>query len=273
VVPLGSKALFALAGLGLIASIAYGVATKDSSATTVLGFVAVGAFALGVAVLLAGADQEPWVATDAPLAEQPPAGGRGLLPSAFPLVAAAAFGTLALAAATNVVVGVVGLVLAAVAGLGWLFQVWTEDGTYSAGYGLRIKERLLLPVGLPVGVVALVGAIAISVSRVFLALPEKGTRVAAIVIAIVILLSAFAIASSKRVARTALVLLTTFAFVAVIAAGIAGQAHGERSFEKAKGIRHYAPLPGQPSTVAASDTAGATGSSATTAAPTTTTGS
>ena len=172
-VPLGSKALFALAGLGLIASIAYGVATKDSSATTVLGFVAVGAFALGVAVLLAGADQEPWVATDAPLAEQPPAGGRGLLPSAFPLVAAAAFGTLA---------------LAAVAGLGWLFQVWTEDGTYSAGYGLRIKERLLLPVGLPVGVVALVGAIAISVSRVFLALPEKGTRVAAIVIAIVILL-------------------------------------------------------------------------------------
>ena len=72
----------------------------------------------------------------------------------------------------------------------------------------------------------------ISLSRIFLALPENGTRAVALAVALVVLLSAFAVAASERMARTALTLLIVFAFASVIGAGVAGLAHGERKFEK-----------------------------------------
>ena len=103
----------------------------------------------------------------------------------------------------------------------------------------------MLPIRLPLGVFLLVAIIAASLSRVFLALPEDGTRIVALVIAVVIMVSAFAVAASERMARTALTLLCVFAFLCVLGAGAAGLAHGERTFEKpTKPIAHGKLLPG-----------------------------
>jgi len=273
VVPFASKALFALAAVGLVASIAYGVATGDGSATAALGFVAAGAFILGLAVALADPDRAPWVAAGAPLVQEAPAGGRPLLPSAWPMAAGVALGVAALAAATDAVVVLAAIAVLTVVGLGWLFQQWVEDPTYTPSFGARLKERLLVPIGLPLAVVFLVAVIVLSLSRVFLALPETATQGVALAVAVIILVSAFAIASATRMARTALLLLTALALVAVIAAGAAGLSHGERHFEKATNPHPAAPAPGQPTGAGSSGSGGATtattvagGTTATTAA-------
>ena len=46
-------------------------------------------------------------------------------------------------------------------------------------------------------------------------------------------------------ARTALVVLSTFALACVVAAGIAGLNHGERKFEKPKLTTTFVPRPGE----------------------------
>jgi len=242
VVPFGSKALWGFGLLATVAAIAYGAATNDGSGGTILAFVAAGAVLLGVLVVVADPDRAPWSAPDATLAEQAPAGPSPSLPSAWPVLGAVGLGVLALAAATNAVTVVAAVLVLAVVGTGWLLQQSSEHASYTGRYAARLKERLLLPVGLPVGVAALVAIITISLSRIFLALPENGTRAVALAVALVVLLSAFAIASSDRMARTALLLLIGFAFLCLVGAGVAGIAHGERKFETPKPI-HHAQLP------------------------------
>ncbi len=242
-VPFGSKALWGFGFLAVVAAIAYGAATNDTSGGTVLASVAVGAILLGVVVVVADADRAPWHAPDAPLSPQSPVGGRPSMPSPWPLAGAVGLGVLALAAATNGVVVLAAVLVLALSGLGWLFQQWSEHPTYSGRYAARLKERLLLPVGLPLGVFSLVAIITISLSRIFLALPENGTRAVALAIAVVVLLAAFAVAASDRMARTALILLLVFAFASLIGAGAAGIAHGERKFDKLTKAIPHAPLP------------------------------
>lgn len=235
-VPFGSKALFGFSVAAMIAAIAYGLATNDGSGGAVLGFAAAGAFVLGVTVAIADPDLPTYVApADTAPADIRPAGARPALPSPWPLAGAVALGLLALAAATNAVVVLAAVLLLLISGLGWLFQHWAEHPSYTARYGTRLKERFLVPIGLPLGVFALVAVIAISLSRIFLALPEQGTRIVALILALVILFSAFAIAASQRMARNALAALCGFAVLAVIGAGIAGISHGERKFEKVTG--------------------------------------
>jgi hypothetical protein len=131
----------------------------------------------------------------------------------------------------------------AVAAVGWVLQEWSEHPAYSRRYALRLRERLVIPIGLPVLVLALIAIITISLSRIFLALPENGTRAVALAVALVILLSAFAVAASEHMARTALLLLIGFAFACLLGAGVAGIAHGERTFEQPTKPVPHAPLP------------------------------
>jgi cytochrome c oxidase subunit IV len=243
VLPLGTKALFVMALVTLITSAVYGLATNDSTATTALGFVAVGAFVLGVVVIFADPDRAPWVAPDTPLAQQSPSGGRPQAASPWPLAGGLALGVLVIAAAADAVIVLTAAGVLTVVALGWFFQHWTEDESYTPRYGARLKERILLPIGLPVGVFALVAVIAISLSRVLLAVSEQGTRYVAFAVAAVVIISGFAIAASERMARTALALLCSFALLAAVGAGIAGMVHGERHFETPKTKPFHGSLP------------------------------
>jgi hypothetical protein len=151
-------------------------------------------------------------------------------------VAAAGLGLLAIGAASNAVVVVPGVIVCLAAVVGWLSRAWSEDPRYTPRFGARLTTRLVRPVGIPVAVILLVATIAVSLSRVLLAVSETGARVVAISFAVVILGSAFVVAYQERLARAALTALTVFAFVAVIAAGAAGAAHGERKIEKKTGV-------------------------------------
>jgi len=254
----------------LLVSVFYGLETNESSATTILGFIAIGAMVLGVVVLLADADRAPWYAPDAPLGQQSPSGARPSLPSAWPMAAGLVLGLFVVAAATDAILVVAAVVLAVVVGVGWLNQQWREHPSFTGSYASRLMNRLVLPIRLPLGVFVLVLVIAVSLSRVFLALPEDGTRIVALAIAVVILVSAFTIAASARMGRTALALLCGFALICVVGAGAAGLAHGERKFEKiTKPIPHAKLLPGlNPGVVSQlSGSSSTTVSTTTTAAP------
>jgi plastocyanin len=235
VLSLGTKSLFGFAVAAFVASVVYGVATNEGSGTAVLAFVAAGAIGLAAVSLGAGPDRTPVPTVDGPLPQNPPGGGRPMYPSVWPLAAAIGIGVLAVGAATDGLLVVAAIVVGAIALLGWVFQSWTEHPIFTARFGARLTDRLLVPIGLPVGVFALVLVIALSLSRVLLAVPEQGSRVVAIVVAVVILAGAFFIVSQERMARAALSVLSAVALLAVIAAGGVGLAYGERHFEK-KGL-------------------------------------
>jgi hypothetical protein len=242
-VPFASKALWGLGILTGIAAITYGWTTNDDSGGTLLAFLAAGAIILAVAVAVADADRAPWYASGTPIAYEPPVGGRPSLPAPWPVLGAFSLAVLALGAASEAGVVIIAGVLMAVAGSGWALQQWTEHPLYSRRYAFRLRERIAIPFGLPVLVLALIAIITISLSRIFLALPEDGTRAVALAIAVVVLLSAFAVAASEHMARTALYLLIGFAFACLLGAGIAGIAHGERTFEEPTKPVPHAPLP------------------------------
>jgi plastocyanin len=236
VLSLGTKSLFGFGLAAFVASVAYGVATNEGSGATVLAFVAAGAVSLGVVSLAAGSDRTPVPSAGGPALQNPPAGARPAFPSVWPLIAAVAVGLLAIAAATDWIVLLAGIVVGALAFVGWLLQAWTEHPSFTARFGLRLQDRFLVPLGLPLGVFGLILVIALSLSRVLLATPEQGSRAIALVVAVVILGGAFFVASQERMARAALSLLSAVALVAVVAAGAVGLAHGERHFEKKGGL-------------------------------------
>ncbi len=252
-VSLATKAFFAFAVALTAASFGYGVATSDAFGTTTLAFLAAGAATFAIASLIASGDVAPVVAPETPIAEQPRIGHTPAA-SLWPFGAAVGVGLLALGAATNGTVQLGALVVLVLSGSGWLVQHWTEDPASSSVFRARLRERFTLPFALPLGVIALVAIIAISLSRIFLALPEQGTRAVALAIAAVVLVAAFVIAASAQMARTALKLLTGFAVVAAVAAGIVGVAHGERKFEKPTITTPFVPRPGEPGPTTTSST-------------------
>jgi plastocyanin len=248
---LATKALFGFGVALFAASVVYGSATQEASGATVLAFCAAAVLILAATAVAAGPDRPPTAAPDADVeaVQTPPAGGRPMFPSVWPLGAAIAVGALALAASTSGVVVAVAAVLAGAALVGWLFQAWTEHPSFSHRFGTRLSDRFVAPLGLPAGVFALVAIIALSLSRVLLAVPDTGSRIVAIAVAIVILGSAFFIVSQERMARAALSILSAVALVAVVAAGAVGLAHGERTFEKKGAAPEAAPV-----TISAKDT-------------------
>ena len=171
-----NKFLFALAGFAFVAFFGYSAAVGERSGAFLLFGLCVGALTVGLVVT--GATLSDGVS--APVEEGAPIEYRSVdpasvaRPSSWPLVAALALGLVAVGAAVDAKLMVAGLVVGLVPAAGWLGQVWREHAAWTTRLSERLDERVLVPIALPVGMILLVGAIAIAVSRVLLALPEKG---------------------------------------------------------------------------------------------------
>jgi len=241
-VPFSARVLGVWAVLLLAGAIAYGGVQDDGSATAVLAFAFAGAVALGVLLLITDSDTLSSIgggaAEGAPAMDVPSAGRvrRGLPPTPWPVVGALGVGGAAVAAASGVGAVTPVAFVAAVGGVGWLFRTWAEHPSYTPRFGARLRERLLIPVGLPLAVLTLVGVIAVSLSRLLLALPEQGSRATALSFALLVLISAFTVAASERVTRTALVLLCVITLMVLGAAGIVAAVSGHRHFERKPGV-------------------------------------
>lgn len=228
---LATKLLLALAAVAVALGTGYGVAVGERSGMTLLFFLALAAVVAGLAAVVVH-DVPPVVPTDAPPPERRAATvGTPARGSGWPLAAAVAVTILAAAAAlgTRVVIGGVVAVLAATAG--WFGRVWSEHPSWTPRARERASSRLLVPVGLPVAMVLLALAIAVSLSRVLLAIPERAAVMVALVAALVIMGICSWVASRPRLGSSALVALAAVAGVSMVGAGIAGALSGEREIE------------------------------------------
>lgn len=229
---LPSKLLFALVGLATAGAVGYGLVVGERGGIVLLAGLAVAAAVLGFA-FLGVRDTAPLVPPDAPPPDPratPP--GAPARASAWPLLAALDVGLVAVGAAVDDGLVYAGIVLCIVSALGWFGRAWSEHPSLTPRVRERVDYRFLVPLGLPVGMIALTVVIAISMSRVLLAVNKDASVVVALVVAIGILAGMWVIAVRPGVGSSALVVLAGLAGISVVGAGIAGAAQGERHFEK-----------------------------------------
>lgn len=228
---LPSKLLFALSGLAVVAAAVVGAATGERQAVLLLAGLATAAFALAVSTLSVG-DDAPFVAADAPApdarATTPGAPARG---SVWPLFAALTVGLMAVGAAVHGVLFYLGLGLGAAAGLGWFARTWSEHALWTPRVRERVDYRFVLPVFLPLGMIALTAVIAVSFSRVLLALDKEASTLVAIVAAVALLAVFSVLATRPRLGSSVIVVLAVLGALSMVGAGIAGAVQGERDFE------------------------------------------
>jgi plastocyanin len=226
-----AKILLSLAAFSGVTAVVYGVASGDRSGGVLLAAVMVAALFVSFAVMgSAGADP-----LDAPEDDEAAAAavsygpGDAARPSPWPLMTALAAGLVAVGAAEGPAFVVGGVVLALVVAGGWTAQVWTEHPAWTPRLGARLGQRVMVPGLLPVVALLTTALIAISLSRVLLAVSKDGSVVVAMVAALVILISCAVVAYRPRLGPGALVGLVVVGAVIAGTAGIFGAAAGERT--------------------------------------------
>jgi plastocyanin len=229
-----AKILLALAAFSGVTAVAYGVASGDRSGAVLFAAVLVVALFAAFAVMgSAGADpldvddEQEADAAAAVVSHGPADVAR---PSPWPLLVAIAVGLVAVGAAEGPAYVVGGGLLALVVGALWTSQVWREHPTWTPRLGARMGERLLVPGLLPIVALATTAAIAISISRILLAVSKDGSIAIAGVAALVILLACAFVAYRPQIGPGAMLGLIAIAALFAGTAGVVGAAAGEREF-------------------------------------------
>jgi plastocyanin len=132
----------------------------------------------------------------------------------------------------------------------------------------HFRNRVLVPVLLPTGILVGVGYFIVNLSRVLLAVNKDLSVVVAIGVSIIILAGASWAATRKRIARSTLVTLVALLALAVGASGAVAAKVGERKTEKHEAIAgpSEAPSPSPAATKTSQPTAPAGGGSTVNAA-------
>jgi len=228
---LATTMLFSLSAAGLVLAAAYGLAVGERSGVALLVFLALAAL---VAALVTAPvhDVEPVVPADAPPPQRRSSTtGGAARGSGWPAAGATAVALLAAGAAVGPGVVVIGVLAVLVATAGWFGQVWREHPSWTPRVRERVSSRLLVPLGLPVAAVTLVALIAVSFSRILLAIPKDAAVLVAMLAAVAILAACYWVASRPRLGSSALIALAALAGVTTVGAGVAGAVSGERHFE------------------------------------------
>jgi len=208
----------------------------DRFGATLLVTVAIGALAYAVATSqrpVTDGEVEPRVPADAPPPSMRAIGDPGptVGASAFPLVAAVGLVVAGVAAAAGSLAFYLAAALLLVAAGGWLGQAFAEHPLATPRFGDRISRRTTSPFTYPVLAVLLGAIVAISVSRVYLAVNEKAAIVVSGMVATILFLGCLALTSGRDVGRRLTAGLAGVALVSVIGAGAASAAKGERTIE------------------------------------------
>lgn len=230
-----SKLLLAMAAAAGATGLLYHVAVDERAGVVLL--LALGVAALAMALSTAGGavpDQAPVVAPDAPAPERRatttggPARGSG-----WPAAAAVAVAGLGATAAAGGPVVIAGVIAVLLAGAGWYARAWSEDPAWSPRADERLRFGVLVPLGLPTAAFLLAAGIAISMSRILLAVSKNAATAIALVAALAILSACAWVAARPRVTSSTILVLAALAVASTAGAGITGVAAGEREFHHA----------------------------------------
>lgn len=241
----GSRLFFALATIGLLGAVAFGLASGgDPVGVLSLGYkggvgehfsyallTAFGVTALGLGLVsaairdadpdataaLVGVEALPEVPAPNSASPWPVVGALGLVITALGLVVGAGYFFF-------------GLVVLAVTTVEWAVKVWADRATGDPEANLAIRNRLMAPFEIPVAAVIVIAFLVLGLSRVFLAVSSTGAWIIGTLVAFLIVLGAVVVLTrpqqTKRLATALLLILT----LAVLGGGIAGVVAGEREF-------------------------------------------
>ena len=234
---LSSASFFTLSGISLFTAILTVPFVDDSGAVALLLFIALAAALAGLSVFTAvGGDVAPFVPADAPAPEYRNIQRSSLASgSPWPLALGASLAITAVGLATGPGITVLGVVLAVAAGFAWLSQHWQEAPGWTAGRVRRVADRYVLPFAVPVLSIVLLGVVAVSFSRILLAVDKNTAVILAVVAAVAVLAGATLIALRPEIGSAAIWGLAGLAMLLTVASGVVGAAQGEREFHAAGG--------------------------------------
>jgi len=263
----GSKIFFGFSLVGLFAAILYGVITNgvdqggiahllsgNGAIDAIVGPLTLGykggvgdhlgyAVLLGFSVNMAGlgvaslafrdADAEALAQLDGSTEASPVLAPTTL--NAWPLVSALGLAAIIIGLASSDILLVVGVAIIVIAMIEWTISNWADSISADQDANRGYRNRLMLPVEVPVGGVLLVGVIVFSISRAFLASSEHGAILVAGVLAAMIFLVALMLNSRPQFKRSIVVGALAIGAVLILGIGIAGAVAGPRHFEKQQG--------------------------------------
>ena len=123
-----------------------------------------------------------------PTPPRPPPAAAGTA-SMWPLVAGLGVTMLVVGAVTLQAITVIGIIVLLAATAEWMVLAWSDRASADPAYNTEVRERIALPLELPILGAVGVGVIIYSISRVMLGLPTKdGAVVAFVVVAALVLL-------------------------------------------------------------------------------------
>ncbi|CAN5211155.1 hypothetical protein BH20ACT3_BH20ACT3_01590 [soil metagenome] len=263
-----SKFLFALAGFGYLAAIAYAAATApnpigmdsligpltlgwkgyvgDPVGYSVLIGLAACALALGVVLsLLRDSDpdaQAQVVGLEATPEVPPPA-----RVNYWPVVAAFSLGAVALGLAIGPVMFVIGMVGLTIAGIEWTVRAWSDRVTGDPEANRTIRNQMTDPGEISALAVLVIAGLVLAVSRILLALPSLGAIIVFGLVPAIILGLGALIVLRPRMSQSTIAGLLLVGALTVFASGVAAAIVGERDHgdedhgaEQEEGV---APLP------------------------------
>jgi plastocyanin len=219
-----SKLFLPVAGIALFLGAVYKILSGDLLGSVLYLLVGTVAFLLGV--MLSSIRENEFAPAVAPNA--PPPGVRAVAVApvpgggAWPIVAGVSVALVMLGLIEHPLFTWAGVLLAMVAGTGWLARSSAE----STG-----REISLLPIGLPMLGLATIASVMYFLSRVLLAVSETASWVIALLVGVVILGVASIAAVRPNISGRALAGILAIGSVFMVGGGIAAAAIGERHIE------------------------------------------
>ncbi len=159
-------------------------------------------------------------------ASQPPVGA-----SMWPIAMALGLGTVILGLAVHPAVFAVGIAVLGIVALEWAMEAWADRATGDPVANRELRDRIMGPIELPLMAAIGVAVLALSMSRVLLAVSVAGSVIVASVVSVIIFGTATFMAIGPELNRKIVNSLLAFGLIAVVGAGIVSAVIGERDIE------------------------------------------
>ena len=164
--------------------------------------------------------------------------------SQWPVVAGFAATLMTLGLATNPVLFSIGAGALAIAAFEWTIKDWSEQATGDPEVNRAIRNRLMLPVELPIAGVLLIAITVFSFSRILLTSSQDGAVVAAALVGLVIFAVGVIVSTRPQVRRGLIVGVVVVGAAVVLGLGIFGAVKGQHPLEhEGGGTKEHAAAP------------------------------
>ena len=224
----GSKFLIGYSILAIVAAALYGVTQKGTLGT--IGLISAAVALVFLASINIFVRDSNVSATDIDAHATAPAARRPGNASLWPLAAGLGMTMLVVGAVTFQSITILGIIVLLAATTEWMVLAWSERASADEAHNTEVRDRIALPLELPILGAITVGVIIYSISRVMLGIPSKrGAVVTFVVVAALVLLIGTLTSKKRRLSTGTIAGVCSIAIVAIVASGAAYGLNGERT--------------------------------------------